>query len=87
MIEMVQVLDKEKEHKYSIKLEEIIILEELPIEEEQVEKPIVVEQEKPRKKALSKLMEKAKYNANYFKDVKKIEDVRNKRYSRNYTVY
>ena len=84
---MVQVLDKEKEHKYSIKLEEIRILEEIPIEEEQVEKPKVIEQEKPRKKALSKLIEKAKYNANYLKDVKRIEDVRNKRYHRNYSVY
>ena len=84
---MVQVLDKEKEHKFSIILEEIVILEELPIEEEAVEKPKVIEREKPRKRALLKLLSKSKNNANYLKDTKRIEDVKNRIHFRNYAVY
>lgn len=86
-MKMVQVLDREKEHKFSIVLEEIIILEELPIEVEQVEKPKVIEREKPHKRALLKLSNKVKNNANYLKDSKRIEDVKNKIHFRNYAVY
>ena len=86
-MKMVQVLDKEKQHKFSIVLEEIIILEEIPVDEVSVEKPKVVEREKKRKRALLKLIKKAKDNANYLKEVKRIEDIKNKIHFRNYAVY
>jgi hypothetical protein len=84
---MVQVLDKNKDLKYSIVLEEIIIIEELPITEERIEEPKEIVQEKPKKKALLKLIKKTKHNPNYLKEVKKIEDVKNRIHFRNYAVY
>lgn len=85
---MVQVLDNGGEHKYSIILEEIIILEELPVEVEQLEKPKVIEREEPCKRALLKLINKAKFNAKYLNETKRIEDVKNKlQHVRNYAVY
>ena len=84
---MVQVLEREKDHKFSIILEEIVILEELPMEDERIEEPKVAIREKQRKKALKKLFNKAKYNANYLKETKKIEDVKNRIHFRNYAVY
>jgi hypothetical protein len=84
---VVQVLEKEKEHKYKIVLEEIIILEELPMEEERIEKPEVIKREKQPKRALKKLFNKAKFNVNYLKDTKRIEDIKNKIHFRNYAVY
>ncbi len=84
---MVQVLDKDKEHKYSIVLEDIIIIEELPMEEEQIEESKVIEREKPRKKALLRLFSKAKYNNNYLKEVKRIEDVKNRIHVRNRAIF
>lgn len=84
---MVQVFEKEKEPKYSILLEEIIIVEELPMEEEPFEEAIVVEREIALKKSLLKLLDKAKFNAKYLKDTRRIEDVKNKIHFRNYAVY
>ena len=46
-------------------MEEFLILEELPMEEEQVEELEVASREKPVKKALLKLINNAKYNAKY----------------------
>jgi hypothetical protein len=84
---MVQVLDKDNDHKYSIVLEEIIIIEELPMEEEKHEEIAVAKREKPPKKALSKLLKKAKYNANYLKEAKRIEDIKNRINVRNRAIY
>lgn len=83
---MVEVLDKEKEFKYGLVLKEIIILEELP-KEEKLEESKVIEQEKPRKKVLSKILYKAKYNANYFKEIKAIEEIKNRINVRNRVIY
>jgi hypothetical protein len=84
---MVQVLDRNNELKYSVVLEEIIIIEELPMEEEKHEVIAVSKREKPQKRALRKLLNKAKYNANYLKEAKKIEDVKNRLNIRNYALY
>ncbi|MFX1378737.1 MAG: hypothetical protein ACFFA4_06550 [Promethearchaeota archaeon] len=84
---MVQVLDKNKELKHSLVLEEIIILEELPIEGEYVEESKVIEHKKPPKRVLSKLLKKAKLNANYLKEIERIEDVKNKLNYRNRAIF
>ena len=84
---MVQVLDRNNELKYSVVLEEIIIIEELPMEEEKHEVIAVSKREKPQKRVLRKLLNKAKYNANYLKEAKKIEDVKNRLNIRNYALY
>ncbi|UCC19580.1 MAG: hypothetical protein JSV62_16010 [Promethearchaeota archaeon] len=86
---MVQVLerDREKESKYSIVLKEIIVLEELPMEEERIESAPVVKREKKPNRALRKLLEKAKYNANYLKDSISIKDVKNRIHYRNHALY
>ena len=84
---MVQVLNRDKELKYSIVLEEIIIIEELPMEEEKVEEKVVSKREKPQKRALRKLLNKAKYNANYIKEARRIEDMKNRINVRNRVIY
>ncbi|MFX1242646.1 MAG: hypothetical protein ACFFA7_15460 [Promethearchaeota archaeon] len=84
---MIQVLDKNNELKYSVVLEEIIIIEELPMEEEKHEEIAVSKREKPQKKALRKLLNKAKYNANYLKEAKRIEDIKNRINVRNRAIY
>ncbi len=84
---MVQVLENDKDHKYSIVLEEIIIIEELPMEKEQPKLTTVTKREKPKKRSLRKLLHKSKYNANYLKEIKRIEDVKNKLNIRNYAIY
>ena len=86
---MVQVLEKDKENisKKRIILEEIIVFEELPMEEEQLEKAAIVKREKKPKKALLKLLKKAKYNANYLKDSISIDDVKYRIHFRNHAVY
>lgn len=84
---MVQVLDEDKDRKYSTILEEIIIIEELPMEKEQPQLTTVIKWEKPKKKSLLKLLNKSKYNANYLKEIKRIEDVKNKLNIRSYAIY
>lgn len=84
---MVQVLEKEKNPEQGIELEEFIILEELPIEEEQVKEQEVAQREKPVKKALLKLINKAKYNAKYLEETVPVEKVRNKIHFRSFVVY
>ncbi|UCD02252.1 MAG: hypothetical protein JSV23_04325 [Promethearchaeota archaeon] len=83
---MVQVLD-DREHKNSIILQEIILLEEIPIEEEEYKESVVVAEQKPQKRALLKLFNKAKYNAKYLQEMKSIESVRNKIHVRSHAVY
>lgn len=84
---MVQVLEKKKNLENSIELEELMILEELPMEEEQVEELEVTQQEKPVKKVLLKLINKAKYNVKYLEETVPVEKVRNKIHFRRYAVY
>ncbi|MBA7669881.1 MAG: hypothetical protein KAW51_06780 [Candidatus Lokiarchaeota archaeon] len=84
---MVQVFDKEKNPEQGIELIEFIILEELPMEEVQVEELGVAQREKPVKKALLKLINKAKYNSKFLEETVPIEKVRNKIHFRSYAVY
>ena len=84
---MVQILEKEKKSKDGIELEEFLILEELPMEQEQVEEIEVAPREKPVKKALLKLINKSKYNAKYLEEKVSIEKVKNKHHFRNHGVY
>jgi len=84
---MVQVLEKEKNPEEGIVLEEFLILEELPMEVEQVEELEVASREKPVKKALLKLINKAKYNAKFLEETVPIEKVRNKIHFRSHAVY
>lgn len=84
---MVQVLEKEKNPEQGIELIEFIILEELPMEEVQVEELGVAQREKPVKKALLKLINKAKYNSKSLEETVPIEKVRNKIHFRSYAVY
>lgn len=84
---MVQVLEKERKPEEVILLEEFKILEELSMEEEQVEELEVASWEKPVKKALLKLINKAKYNAKYLEETIPIEKVKNKIHFRNYAIY
>lgn len=84
---MVQVFDKEKNPEQGIELIEFIILEELPMEEVQVEELGVAQREKPVKKALLKLINKAKYNSKFLEETVPIEKVRNKIHFRSFVVY
>ena len=84
---MVQILEKEEKSKDRIELDESLILEELPMEREQVEEVDVASREKPVKKALLKLIRKSKYNPNYLKETIPIEKLKNKFHFRNYGVY
>jgi len=84
---MVQVLEKEKNPEEGIVLEEFLILEELPMEEEQVEELEIALREKPVKKALLKLINKVKYNAKFLEETVPIEKVRNKIHFRSHAVY
>ena len=62
---MVEVLIKKKPFEEPLEIEEIILLEELPADEEEYEIVKVKAEEKPLKKALLKLLKKPKYNAKY----------------------
>jgi len=84
---MVQVLEKERKPEEGIVLEEFLIFEELTMEEEQVEELEVASREKPVKKALLKLINKAKYNAKFLEETVPIEKVKNKIHFRSYAVY
>ena len=57
------------------------------MEKEQPKLTTAIKWEKLKKKALLKLLNKSKYNVNYLKEIKRIEDVKNKLNFRNYAVY
>jgi hypothetical protein len=84
---MVQVLEKERVPEFSFKIEEVIIVEELPMEEEQHVEPEVSKRETAIKRALLKLFKKAKYNAKYLEETIPIEEIKRKIYYRNRGVY
>ncbi|MFW9941401.1 MAG: hypothetical protein ACFFFT_10210 [Candidatus Thorarchaeota archaeon] len=84
---MVQVLIKKNELEKPFVLEDVIILEELPAIEGDYEVIKVKAAEKPVKKALLKLMKKAKYNAKYLEEKISIEKIRKNIYYRNYGNY
>jgi hypothetical protein len=57
------------------------------MEKEKHEEIAVSKREKPQKRAIRKLLKKAKYNANYLKEAKRIEDIKNKINIRNRAIY
>jgi hypothetical protein len=84
---MVQVLIKKKELEEPFVLEDIIILEELPAIEEDYTIVRVKAEEKPVKKALLKLLKKAKYNPKYLEEKIPIENIRRNINYRNFGIY
>jgi len=81
---MVEVMVKEKALEEPFKIEDIIILEELPPIEWEFEVVKVKAEEKPIKRALSKLLKKARYNAKYLEEVFTVDKVKRNIYYRNY---
>lgn len=84
---MVEVLLKKKDLEDLIDLEnfeDFVILEELPTFEEDYEMVKVKLEEKPFKKALSKLLKKAKYNAKYLEEMVDVDKVKRNLHYRNY---
>ncbi|MHA1986330.1 MAG: hypothetical protein ACW98D_06820 [Promethearchaeota archaeon] len=65
---MVQVFIAKKAHEEPMVVEKITIIEELSAEKEEFKRTIIKTEEKPFKKALLKLMKKAKYNAKYLEE-------------------
>lgn len=84
---MVEVLLKKKALEEPIELEELIILEELPTAEEDYEIVKVKLEEKPLKKALSKLLKKAKYNAKYLEEMVDVNKVKRDIHYRRYGLF
>jgi hypothetical protein len=84
---MVQVLVRKKDLKEPFEIAELVILEELPAEEEEYEIVRVKAEEKPIKKALLKLMKKAKYNAKYLEESISVDKVRRNINYRNTGLY
>ena len=76
---MEQMLIKKKVFEPNVEeLEEIIILGKLPAEEKYVELVKVKAEEKPIRKALLKILNKAKYNAKYHEELIPINKVKRK---------
>jgi len=84
---MVQVLIKKEELEEPLVIEDVIILEELSAIEEDYEPVQVRAEEKPVKRALLKLLKKAKYNAKYLEEKIPVEKIRRNIYYRNYGNY
>ena len=84
---MVQVLIKKKDLEQPLVIKDVINLEELLAIEEDYEIVQVKAEEKPVKKALLKLMKKAKYNAKYLEEKIPVEKIRRNIYYRNYGNY
>ena len=83
---MVEVLLKKKVHEDQIELVDFIILEDLPTVEEDFEMESVRE-EKPLKKALSKLLKKAKYNTKFLEETVDVNKVKRNIHYRRYGLF
>jgi len=81
---MVQVYIKKKELEEPLKIREVIILEEPPAEEEEYRVTRVKAEEKPVKKALLKLIEKAKHNPKYLEETIPIKKLKSDLHRNNY---
>jgi hypothetical protein len=81
---MVQVYIKKKELEEPLKIKEVIIFEELPAKEEEYRVTRVKAEEKPVKKALFKLIEKAKYNPKYLEETNPIKKFKRDLHRNNY---
>ncbi len=84
---MVQVFIAKKVHEEPMVVEKITIIEELPSEKEQYKRITIKTQEKPFKKALLKLLKKAKYNAKYLEERIPLEKVKRNIHYRNTGLY
>ena len=84
---LVQVLIRKKELEEPFKIEEVIIFEELPAKEEGYTVTRIKAEEKPVKKALLKILEKAKYNAKYLEEKIPVEKYKRSIYARNYGIF
>ena len=88
---MTQIIVKKKEPEIDIelklKLEKIIVLEELPAKDEQYEELKKKAGKKRVKKALLKLFKKTKYNAKYLEETIPIEKVKRMVPYRNHGVF
>ena len=84
---MVEVLFEKRNLDEPIELEDLIILEEFPPVEEDYEIVKVKLEEKPLKKALSKLLKKAKYNSKYLEETVNINKVKRNIHYRRYGLF
>ncbi len=84
---MVEVLLKKNALKAPIEFEDLIIFEELPTVEEDYEIVKVKLEEKPLKKALSKLLKRAKYNAKYLEEMVDVNKVKRDIHYRRYGLF
>ncbi|MFW9822502.1 MAG: hypothetical protein ACFFE4_06185 [Candidatus Thorarchaeota archaeon] len=82
---MVEVLLKRKTLEEPVKFEDLVVLEEFPSVEEDYVKVKV--EEKPVKKALSRLMKKAKYNAKYLEEMVDVNKVKRNLNYRRYALF
>ena len=80
---MEQVLLKKKKPEIKI---EFIVLEELPVEQEQLKEVKVKDKKKRVKKFLLKLMEKGKYNPKYLEELVSIKNAKRFNQYRNFGV-
>jgi len=84
---MVQVFIAKKAHEEPMVVEKIIIIEELPTEKEQYKRITIKTEEKPFKKAILKLLKKAKYNAKYLEERIPLDKVKRNIHYRNTGLY
>jgi hypothetical protein len=77
---MVEILLKKKALEEPNELNEFFILEELPKTEEEYEIVRVEVEEKPVKRALRKLIKKAKYNPKYLEETYSLDEAKRKTY-------
>jgi len=80
---MEQVLIKKKKPEIKI---ELIVLEELPVEQEQLKEVKVKDKKKRGEKYLKKLMERGKYNAKYLEELVSIKNAKRFNQYRNFGV-
>ena len=81
---MVEILLKKNALEEPIELKEFFILEELPEAEEEYEVIRVKVEKKPVKRALLKLMKKAKYNPKYLEERYSLDEAKRKTYLKTY---
>ena len=80
---MEQILLKKKKPEIKI---ELIVLEELPVEQEQPKEVKIKDKKKRGKKSLLKLMEKGKYNAKYLEELVSVKNARRINHYRDFGV-
>ncbi|MFX0049088.1 MAG: hypothetical protein ACFE8G_13130 [Candidatus Hermodarchaeota archaeon] len=78
---MEQVLLEKEEPEFKF---EVVVLEEVPVEQDLLVEVKPQEEQKPLKKALLKLMKKGKYNAKYLEELVSLDAARRNVYCRNY---